>query len=679
MSEAPVEPEAEVEAPPPEDEDEPSLDEATLHDEIRRGAAQAQAHVDVGGVQLSVDHIGTFVAGTNVSAASGRAQARSVASTNTRPVPYVAPPCIETAQRILTSQRVVVLHGPPRWGKRSMALELLHAACASGVFEIDPSITVEELTSHQYGDANGYLVDTLPPRTASDLTRFNVRVLAETVGRCKSFLVITVDNRVPLEDVDAFVVRCEDQADPRAVFDSHLRHGASPDEYTTARALATALDIDVRLATLAGRPHALAASAALVRAAARGDIAQDVVLSTFDDHVRNEVVKWFADNEGLDDRAFVVAASVLDGAKYTAVSDAAHDLVEFAVGEAADPLERLRRTRSSRLVAGPYEVVPGFEETHLGLCPVEILRLADPRFADGVLQYAWQEQDGLRQPLLTWLCDLGFHASPAVRVRAAAAVGKLMLHDFLQVRDAVLEPWSGSGKRRARLAAATALGVPAWNGETAPLVLALLASWAGGNSNWRRRWTAAAAYGGSVGLRFPNTAFRSLRRIGRGEDGPRLTPVLGAASASLFDLAAHDPSTADVLLRQLASWVGKSEPSNDVSLRVLEQLTAYEVVDADGATWPTLLWLSTHERAEVVTKVFRNAVAVYGGDPVMGFLRPWVMGASPNTPQAERLGVLFSALASGGTKDRDRVRHHLKTWDKGEKPGAAPQLLQTLG
>jgi hypothetical protein len=679
MPEEPVEPGAEVEAPPPEDEDEPALDEATLHDEIRRGAAQAQAHVDVGGVHVQVDHIGTFVAGTNVSSASGRTPARPTASASTRPVAYVAPPCIEAAVRILTSQHVVVLHGPPRWGKRSMALELLHTTCASGVFEIDPSITLEELTRHQYVDASGYLVDTLPPRTAGDLTRFNVRVLAETVGRCKSFLVITIDNRVPLDDVDAFVVRCEDQADPRAVFASHLRHGASPDEYTTACALAKSLDIEARLPTLAGRPHALATSATLVRAAARGEIEEDVVLSTFDDHVRNEVVKWFADNVELDDRAFMISASVLDGAKYTAVSDAAHDLMDFAVGEAADPLERMRRTRSSRLVTGPYDVVPGFEETHLGLCPVEILTLADPRFADGVLQYAWQEQDGLRQPLLAWLCDLGFHASPAVRARAAAAVGKLLLHDFLQVRNAVLEPWSGSGKRRARLAAATALGAPAWNGETAPLALALLASWAGGESNWRRRWTAAAAYGGSVGHRFPEAAFRSLRRIGRGEDGHRLTSVLGAAAASLFDLAAHDPPTADVLLRQLVSWVSKSEPLDDVSLRVLEQLASSEVVDADGATWPTLLWLSTNERAEVVTKVFRKAVAVYGGDPVMGLLRSWVVGASPDTPQAERLGVLFGGLAGGGVKDRDRVQHHLKAWDKGEKPGAASQLLKSLG
>jgi hypothetical protein len=183
----------------------------------------------------------------------------------------------------------------------------------------------------------------------------------------------------------------------------------------------------------------------------------------------------------------------------------------------------------------------------------------------------WREYDLGRGSVVAWLRELGKHPAFDVRVRVARAVGELAGLDFGEVCDEVLQPWAVDEDGDARETAADALGVAA-HGEAAPLVLNLLSHWATVDQR-RLQWTAAAAFGGPAGLRFPNLALERLEAIlavvtepglealaARAED-VRLVDVVNRSIRMLFERGREVPAYHREVLRVLVGWSERPPPS----------------------------------------------------------------------------------------------------------------------
>jgi hypothetical protein len=607
---------------------------------------------------------------------------------------YVAPSLYAQAQRILAEKHVLILWGQAHWGKWTTALHLLSTLHADEIFEINPDVKLDEIPSAELEPQRGYVIDTLASDSAEKLNVFVLNRLSSRLIEQHSHLVVTVDSRVHLakEALSGYLVAWSDVPVRGQLLEKHLIwYLTDADKLARAHELSQTEAVQHLLSThlLPGEIDRLAE---LMAGVAREELALEEALARFEAHARQQVEAWFEAHTDLEERTFMLSVAVLNGASYQAVVEADERLQSLIKPPSAEdelPVTDLvfGRTRSQWVKTVCAHPVQGYEEAEFGRSPVELIVLDNPTFQPAVLHYAWHEYDRLRKPLLDWLWDLGFHPSFDVRTRAAAAVGELSKYNFGHVRRKVLIPWANHQDSRARAAAALALGVPAWEGEFAPQVLGLLHHWATLRNNWRLCWTAAAAYGGLVGLRFPDTALRDLYTIAQAED-LRLFGVLSRSIAGLFQAGRLVP---DYYLKVIDSLVGlTADPKSKIvtltGLLIFLELALEAKVEADpeGRVWPTLLWLARENEAyqDRVTSLWRRALNTKAARKrALEALRQWLLIVDDDTrlyPAVERTMIV---LATQGTnRERERLRFYLDRWASHpkEKSKSAAKVLLAL-
>jgi len=651
-------------------------------------------------------HVGRDVVGRDQqsSAAPSRqdrnAMAGQVAEEHLKKIRSVYEPTSQyhQARQVLDSKHVVILHGQQHSGKWTTALRLLSDSDSSAVAEINPDIDLDDLVGFGFERGRRYVVDAFRPESAVRLTEFVLKRLSGTLEARSSYIVLTIDARVSLPK-DAFaeyLVAWTMTPDRTTLLDRHLSWYLSAGETSTDRrelidSAAVRELLETHLA--AGEIDRLAE---LLAQAARGEISQEEALRRFDVHAQQEVEGWFAKHADLTDCSFMIAAAVLNGASYQAMASEGGRLRELLEPlETIEPREERpdgRRVfgtpRTQRLKEVGAHIESGYQVTEFGLNVVELAQLDNPAVQPAVLNHVWHEHDAARGPLLAWLRDLGRHRSFEVRVRAAAAVGKLAEFDFGHLRTEVLLPWATDESELVRECAADALGVPAWGSDVAPQVFGLLHHWSTLESNFRLRWTAAAAYGGYAGLRFPEGALHDLHRILAGED-LRLLVVCSRSILSLFEVGNYAWELYGLVLDALDSWSTENDSSVlaasclIVALRLARD-ARLEPLRHPGQVWPTLLWLidGRGSEREKATALLRRALDVKETRaPALDILHAWVMRADSTPPSlGSALESLLLELARGEYgRERERLNVHLARWAADpEKPSRFAERMRSL-
>ena len=607
---------------------------------------------------------------------------------------YVKPVSYAQAQQILTEKHVLVLWGQAHWGKWTTALHLLSTLHAEEILEIKPDVDLDELHSFDLGSKRGYVIDTLAPESAEKLNAFVLNRLSRRLKEHHSRLAITVDSRVSLsrEVLSSYLVTWRELPDPAPLLEKHLAwYLTDKDALAKARELGQADEVKQLLSThlLPGEVDRLAE---LLAEVVRGELELAEALARFEARARQQVEDWFESHTKLKERTFMLSLAVFSGASYQAMVEADEHLQSLikpppAEDEQSDTGSVFDTTPSQWVKETFAHAVRGYEETEFGRSPVELVVLNNPTFQPTVLCYAWHEYRRLRKPLLDWLRDFGLCSSFNVRARAAAAAGGLSKYNFGYVRGEVLLPWANHQSNLARAAAALALGVPAWEGELAPQVLGLLHHWSTLRNNWRLNWTAAAAYGGLVGLRFPDTALRDLYNIARAED-LRLLGVLSRSIANLFQSGWRVPDYYLKVLDALVAWTAnpKARIVTLTGLLIFLELARVARVEADpeGETWPTLLWLVQEDEMyrERTVSLWRRALNTKSARrPALDTLHQWLRTVDDDDrlySVAEQLIIILAT--QGANRERERLCFYLDRWashPRGKAKSAA-RILATL-
>ena len=607
---------------------------------------------------------------------------------------YVKPPLYSQAYRILKEKKVLVLWGQAHWGKWSTALYLLLSLRVEQIFEIRPDVVLDDILSFEVGDRKGYLVDTLAPDSAQKMSPTILNHLSKRFAEQDSYLVITVDSRVSLSKaaLRSYLIVWNNVPDSRQLLKTHLNwYLTDQDGLAQALELSKSDEVQSLLSThlLPGEIDILAT---LLADVVHGKIELDDALSRFESRALQQVEEWFEHHKDLEERTFMISVAILNGASYQSVFSAAERLqalIRPASTEDGSPpdISAIFGSRSWRVREACAHLSQGYEETEFGRSPVKIIELDNPSFQPAVLHYVWDEYDRLREPLVDWLRELGIHASSDVRMRAAAAVGELSKYSFGYIKEKILLPWANYQDKRARASAAFALGIPAWEGGVAPQVLGLLHHWSTLRNNWRLNWTAAAAYGGLVGLRFPDIALRDLYNIAQVKD-LRLFAALHRSVANLFYAGRVEPDYYFKVLNALIDW---TNPPVDqivaltgllIFLNLLSEIEIEAIPDAKK--WPVLLWLSQKEAAyrEKVTVLWRRALNTKPARKrALETLKRFVQMADEDARLYSPLEQILKEIAQRGTKrERERLRYYLNRWatNPKERSASAGRLLGVL-
>lgn len=599
---------------------------------------------------------------------------------------YVQTSLYRDAHALLHDAHIVVLWGQSHLGKRATAIHLLLSADVDKILELHPDIDVHKILKDEPEAGTGYIVDTMTTFTAPELTPSSLAQLGAYLKDKNSYLVITVDREVSLarKGLDEQIIIWTERPDSMQLLQNHFAWYLSTEE-KVARALQVCQDDPVReLLGTQRLPHELDHLAQLISRVVRNKIGLDEALSSFAARASKQVEEWFETHISTEQRTFMIALAVLSGAKYQAVSDADARLQEFLAHGSAESgssaPEAFFKSRKQKVETALAHLSQGYEDTEFGRTPIEIVELDNPVLQPAVLRYIWTEYDGLRSPLVDWLRELGTKSNYDVRIRVAAAAGELSKYDFTYIKEQVLTPWATHADKRARAAAAFALGIPAWEGNLAPQVLGLLHHWSTLPNNWRLNWTAAAAYGGLVGLRFPDTALRGLQNIAQLED----LRLFSVVSRSVVNLVYAREATPDDYLKILDSIVDWTKPPVSkivtltgllVFLDLIEEARTDAVPDAES--WPALLWLSQGNPAltDKITELWRRALNTKASrKSALETLRKIVKEADDDARLKLPLEQILTEMVRQGTqREQERLRYFLNCWaddPRGESPSA---------
>jgi len=607
---------------------------------------------------------------------------------------YVKPPLYSQAYRVVSEKRVLILWGQAHWGKWTTALHLLLSLQVEQIFEIRPDVVLDDILSFEAGNRIGYLVDTLAPDSAQRLSPTILNRLSERFKKKDSYLVITVGSRVPLSKtaLSTNLVVWNDLPDCSQLLKTHLSwYLADQDKLAQAFELSESDEVQSLLSTYL-LPREIDRLAALLADVVHGKLELNDALSRFEARALQQVEEWFENHKEIEERTFMISVAVLSGASYQSVSSANERLLSLikpspVEGEFPSDTSFIFGSRSQRVREACAHLSQGYEETEFGRSPVEIIELNNPSFQPAVLHYIWNEYDRLREPLVGWLRDLGIQANSDVRVRVAAAVGELSKYSFGYIKEKILLPWANHHDKRARASAAFALGIPAWEGEFAPQVLGLLHHWSTLRNNWRLNWTAAAAYGGLVGLRFPDIALRDLHSIAKVKD-LRLFAVLNRSIANLIYAGRVEPDYYFKVLDALIDW---TNPPIDkivaltgllIFLDLMSEIEIEAIPDAER--WPALLWLSYEEatyRERVITLWRRALNTKSARKPALETLKRLVQMADDDARLYSPLEQILRELVQRGSeRERGRLQYYLNRWavNPKEPSASASRLLEAL-
>lgn len=667
--------------------------------EFVQGLGAANVYIDArsGGAYFTdqVDITGDVIGG-NQTKSTKRSSVKEVAgqilSANIEKVRsvYVETSSYKQAKSVLDEKHVLILQGDPHLGKQTTAIHLLSLLEVEEIFEIDPA--VPDLSSFQGEAKQLYVIDTLAADSAGKLSSYLLNGLSRKLREQHSYLVITIDSRVQIsqEILGEYILNWNVLPTPEQLLEKHLRwylkdQGMLDSSYALVQSDSVRELLNNKLL-----PGDIDRLAILLSKVVSQDLTLDEALARFSVRAYQQVKSWFSQERNLSQRVFMISLAVLSGSSYQAVVDASQSLQSLI----KSPLENEQPTdsepvfdtiRSQRLKEVFAHLVQGYENTDFGRSPVELIEFDNPAFQPAVLSYVWHEYERLRQPLLVWLHELGSHRDFEVRIRAAAAVGELSKYAFRDVLDQVLRPWANCQDRRLQRLAALALSIPVFESDLAPQVLGLLHSWSTLKNNSRLALTATTAYGGYVGLRFPDVALRDLFAIAQSQDAFLFSAVVESV-VSLFEAGRLVPSQYLTVLNALGEWTGQTKitTANQLGLLIFWELMHEAKVPAgsNNNNVPTLLWLAMESQVyeDAIACLLRRALNMKPTRiSVLNKIYDWLKLADYDHRLYRVLGrIIYTLVAQGTERERERILYKLTQWASIEQPNAASKILSVI-
>lgn len=539
---------------------------------------------------------------------------------------YVGSPLFDEAMRRLREHGVLFLYGSRGTGKRATALRLLAGILFEGarneIYEINPTLRLTDLRPDDLPAQTALLLESADGRALEGLGRFHLDALCaalDPAGRNNALAVVTeqLPNAFPADHRHLALAWCLPWADDarsrqHEALARHIRYLAfyaadyaeviQPrlDRLGESAALGRLLKEDLS----AGQ---LAELAALLIPALRGEISMEEAIAGLEGQAHRDVAAWFYAGHPLETENLLIAAAAFSGVSFQEIRQAARSLeahlqpeksAKPADEKPARPASRFggREDRQALLEAIQARIVSSSRNTHYGEVLEDAIELRNPAWQEAVLRFLWQDPE-YGDRVLAWLKSYGGHPNHHLRTRAAAAIGALARHGFSAIEADILRAWAASPDANTRRSAAQVLGIAIWDERLSAAAAGLLHYWAGQPDQPRWQWTAAAAYAGLAGPRYPAQTMADLKLIGHNSlEYPALLEPLLRAMLTFYATARDLPERRLALLEELASWsaespADKKDALEAIALRRVAALAFWHMLwpERDDPVWRLLL------------------------------------------------------------------------------------------
>jgi hypothetical protein len=377
--------------------------------------------------------------------------------------------------------------------------------------------------------------------------------------------------------------------------------------------------------------------------------------------------------------ALAVATAALEELQVDLVFGAARDLekrlrAQLAPEDGANA--DLLRSRTDKLRAVGATT---FETTHPRLnVPVTCVRFTDPQRRSALVEYAWDELDGMRDSLLAWLDGLAASHDPDTRASIGMMIGVLARSRFATVLEKLLTRWMMSEDPAMRDVADLAFRVALDGPGIEHAVATKMRDWVIENRLPPVRAAVELACG-YTGSRLPDEAIKTLKAVNQTKVADLKVVALmhdaidylananrSAADGSLFDLSQ--------LLKRLCEWVNDALPLRHGKLlplilyfKLMSRLPIRRPKGVPGVLSLEAV-MADPEMAEPVTRIFdvvlrQGAAAIDARDLARECLKRLSrraqklldLGLLADDPVLQLMRGIYAAAPTD--RDRDRLAH----------------------
>ncbi|PZG31199.1 hypothetical protein C1I98_30335 [Spongiactinospora gelatinilytica] len=599
-------------------------EEATPVDLTDQAEAADEIFAQVSQVQTVINHIHGDIGGASFGISGSRPKPRRTSGPVSQYEMEEARTCYarhasyKDAAEHLESGNMVALIGKAGTGRRTAALNLLHdlVGARRNVVELSPVHTLERLAVREYRKAHGYLLCDWPKDDVDgSVADFHVREIRRRVRDAGAYLVITgTATSLPEGDQVSWL---------------------PPPAYEVLRAHQVAPEVADEAATQITTDHAMADVVTLARDLASG-IPLDKALGRLEAAGRRDVVAWFDGPRTRGELFEMAAMAFAAGLPENGFESLLARLESIAgIGAEPDVISADDPMPSRRLL----RVAEG---SLFSLSPQRRLEFKVASHRTHVMRELYQRH-GMRlwDPVTEWLNECAALRDPSVQAEIARGVAVLAsVADYSYVESTFLTPWArGRGVMRSQATAAMAISWLCLDETTRPEVLRTVTSWTMASAA-RPKFTAALAWSGELGIRFPSEATRMLWLQVRNSEKPVRHAEIALAHlfATLTEATGNALPLLDLFARKISNDRRIGRAIDPLIRAILSILSAR----ADGAATPT------------VTFHLRNCP-----ESAALLARLWSAVLVKRPHRKEALAALYDAVCAFDERDagdRDRVR-----------------------
>jgi hypothetical protein len=424
---------------------------------------------------------------------------------------YVRPAPFAAAAEILAKDGLAVLAGPPGIGKATSAIALLREVTKGPLALLSPTVSLRQLAGRDFTAVPGFVVmDWQYDRSGRDIDEFTWRMLREQLRDATAYLLITTTT-APRASVPGLVGHFTwEQPSAGEVISVYLtgtQHEALIEDVAAQVPDQCRIGPIVTLARRLADGEEPAAALDEVR-----NDAADRVRQWFEKPSPAEILEVIslAFAAGLSERGF----ETMLGRLATTIKDAGYTLDADAAGQ-IEPVRAPKLLRPARADRGSADGLISRETLAVDGAAVTVVRFRDAGYRLAVLAELSQRYDAtLWDAVRVWLedtvTDSGQGRNAGAQITVAEGLAALAQVDMSEVEDSYLDPWAaGWLGAPGQLVAAYALWCLCFDGDLAATALHIATKWAT-TGDPARRWTAAIAFSGELGLRYPTQAANRL-------------------------------------------------------------------------------------------------------------------------------------------------------------------------
>jgi hypothetical protein len=522
---------------------------------------------------------------------------------------YVRPAPFEKALHALQQDRVIVLVGPSGIGKATSAIALLREVTDEPLAVLAPTVKIADLAEREFNRGLGHVVmDWQHDRSAADITDFTWRTLRDQVYDRSTHLVITTASSRSRGTTSVRHVNWE----PPAIGDQLASHLSGTD-----------LDAGEFVDRVPG-DCTIEPIVAFARRLIAGDDLADA-LEDLGNDAAERVQQWFAAERQLTEILEVIALAFSTGRSERSFEAMLEGLTK-AVTNAGYLLDTETTNRRHKSQA-PRELRPVRADRNRadGITSRETIVVEGARrnvvkfradsYRYEVLAQGWHSYEGrfwdaVRNWLEVVVTDSAMERNADTHMAVAAGLATLALVDMGEVEESYLYPWAdGHVGWPGQLVATYVLWWMCFDDDLAPVALRIATRWATAGGPVLR-WTAAIAFSGELGIRYPTEATNRLWHLSiQSKDSSDAIAALGQLFATLTAGNQNASQVLTLLDRRLDDVSQGRRDLRQQALIMLLTITVLSVRDArSGLPSITLFLEANPDRRALVARLWSRVL-----------------------------------------------------------------------